>query len=55
MAYLPAVPATRDMEAWTVEPIPDTRGEWRVVFSYPGCSRTFDGRNWTVEARDDAQ
>lgn len=50
MNQLSAMPNSQDLVGWKVEPIPLSQGEWRVVFYYPDCDRTFERKQWSVVA-----
>lgn len=43
----PIYSTSRDLISHRVER--ESEHNYRVVFDYPDCTRTFDGRQWTVQ------
>lgn len=49
LADIPVYSVARDLIDHKVER--ESAHNFKVTFDYPDCTRTFDGRSWTVQAR----
>jgi hypothetical protein len=49
---LPVYPSSPDLISHTIQSTGESPNKHHtVVFNYPDCTRTYDGRVWTVQAK----